>query len=66
MWHMKRQGANILSYFSNSKKVELECEKEPEEFDSDSDLETIRSDKTDSGLLTSLESQSSTTTDINQ
>ena len=55
-----------MSYFSNSKKVELECEKEPEEFDSDSDLETIRSDKTDSGLLTSLESQSSTTTDINQ
>ena len=49
---------------SNSKKIELECEEEPEEFDSDSDLEIIRSEKTDSGLLTSLESQSSTTTNI--
>ena len=43
-------------------KIERESEEEPEEFDSDSDLETIRSDETDSGLLTSLESQSSTTT----
>ena len=53
-----------MSYFSNSKRKGLDCEEEPREFDSDSDLETIRSDGTDSGLLTSLESQSSTTTDI--
>ena len=46
---MKRQGANILSYFSNSKRKGLECEEEPKEFNSDIDLETIRSDETDSG-----------------
>ena len=57
MWHMKRQGANILSYFSKTKRIELECEEEP---DSDSDLKTIQSDETDRGLPTSLESQSST------
>ena len=34
---MKRQGANILSYFSKTKRIELECEEEP---DSDSHLET--------------------------